>query len=74
MRRLVIVAATAAAAVIGAGVAFGTTHIGGPEPSPIPASRIKPAVRDACEHGRQRVLKQHPHAVVSQCNHGEGAR
>jgi hypothetical protein len=24
------------------------------------------------ERGRQRVLKQHPHAVVSQCNHGEG--
>jgi hypothetical protein len=72
MRRRAIIAATAATAVIGGGVAFGTNHHSGPEPSPIPASRIKHALRDACERGRERVLKQHPHAVVSQCNYGEG--
>ena len=72
MRAHAIIAATTAAAVIGGGVAFGATHHGGPEPSPIPASKIKHAVRNACERERQRVLKRHSHAVVSQCNNGEG--
>jgi hypothetical protein len=73
MRRHAVIAASVGAAVIGGGVAFGAIHRGGPEPGAIPASRNKRAVLDTCERGRQRVLKQHPHAVVSQCNYGEGA-
>lgn len=60
--------------VIGGGVAFGSTptHQSAPEPSPLSMPQVRQSVRDKCEQSREQVRKEHPDAVISECNYGEG--
>jgi hypothetical protein len=75
MRYAVITAATAAV-VIGAGTAFGSSQQSNPgatpKPSPLSAPQVSETLRQKCEQDRQETRKEHPDAVISECNYGEG--
>ena len=73
MRRYAIVAG-AAAAVIGGGVAFGSTQQNSPTPtpSPAPASTIENSLRAECEQNAEQIRRETPEAYVGDCNYGQG--
>ena len=73
--RYAVITAATAAVVIGGGVAFGSTHSthqSTPEPSPLSAPQVRQSVREKCEQDREQIRKEHPDAVISECNYGEG--
>jgi hypothetical protein len=74
MRRYALIAAATAAAVIGGGVAFGTTQQNDPAPmpSPAPASSIEDSLRTRCDQSADQIRREHPDAYVADCNYGEG--
>ncbi len=79
MRYAVITAATAAA-VIGGGTAFGSAQQSNPgpgpspspKPSPLSAQQIRETLQQTCVRNREQTRKEHPAAVISECNYGEG--
>lgn len=71
MRRYVTITVATAVAVIGGGVAFGSTQEGSPEPSPTSTPPVRESVRETCEQSREQIRQTYPDAVISECNSGE---
>ena len=74
MQRYAVITVVAAAAVIGAGTAFGSAQQGDPTPtpSPIPASSLEDSLLTKCDQSADQIRREHPDAYVSDCDYGQG--